>query len=150
MLTGENGLLNKATNAGEKTEMKNADEAMKLVATEWKIEKNTGKMTIDEFLTSKVPNELDAYEKISDNEYELEKDGYVLVIDADGNILDDMCYEKLLVCDICVVVTPEHIGKSTTNRIKQAFELGKPVYLWENGNMVEFTPNMLEERTLEK
>lgn len=65
-------------------------------------------------------------------------------------LLDDMCYEKLLVCDICVVVTPEHIGKSTTNRIKQAFEFGKPVYLWENGNMVEFTPNMLEERTLGK
>ena len=73
MLTGENGLLTKATNAEERTALKNADEAMKLVVAEWKIEKNVGKMTLEEFLNSKVSSELDAYEKISDNEYELEK-----------------------------------------------------------------------------
>jgi len=40
-----------------------------------------------------------------------------------------MCYEKLLVCDFCVVVTPEHIGKSTSNRIRQAISMNKPVYV---------------------
>ena len=54
------------------------------------------------------------------------------------DLLDDMCYEKLLVCDICVIVTPDHIGKSTQNRIKQAVEFGKPVYVWENNGLKEF------------
>lgn len=46
-----------------------------------------------------------------------------------------MCYEKLLVCDFCVVVTPEHIGKSTSNRIRQAISMNKPVYVWENDGL---------------
>lgn len=72
-------------------------------------------------------------------EIELTKMGYICFTPAIYNfdvynkisdLLDDMCYEKLLVCDICVVVTPDHIGKSTLNRIKQALDLGKPVYIW--------------------
>lgn len=54
------------------------------------------------------------------------------------NMLDDMCYWKLLFCDFIVIVTPEHIGKSTSNRIKQAIELNKPVYVLENGELKEF------------
>lgn len=92
-------------------------------------------------------------------EEELTKAGYICftpvfydlnIYNQMPDLLDDMCYEKLLVCDLCVVVTPEHIGKSTTNRINQAFALGKPVYLWENEHMVEFTPNMLDERVRKK
>ena len=45
------------------------------------------------------------------------------------DLLDDMCYEKLKVCDIAVVVTPDHIGKSTSTRIKQCKELNKPCYV---------------------
>lgn len=73
-------------------------------------------------------------------ERELTKRGYICFAPAIYNLeiynqhaelLDDMCYQKLLVCDICVVVTPEHIGKSTTKRIQQATEFGKPVYFWD-------------------
>lgn len=56
-----------------------------------------------------------------------------------SDLLDDMCYEKLLVCDICVIVTPEHIGKSTQNRIKQAKEMNKPVYILENDELKLFS-----------
>lgn len=55
-----------------------------------------------------------------------------------GNMIDDMCYEKLLACDCIVVVIPERIGKSTGNRIKQARELGKEVYVIKNEEIVEF------------
>lgn len=77
-------------------------------------------------------------------EKELTKAGYICFVPAiyDFNVykqypdlLDDMCYEKLLVCDFCVVVTPEHIGQSTTNRILQAIHLGKPVYVWKNNGI---------------
>lgn len=49
------------------------------------------------------------------------------------NMLDDMCYQKLLLCDFLVIVTPEHIGKSTSNRIRQAKDFGKDVYVLNNG-----------------
>lgn len=47
------------------------------------------------------------------------------------DLLNEMCYQKLLYCDFCIIVTPDHIGKSTTKRILQAHELSKPVYAWE-------------------
>lgn len=55
------------------------------------------------------------------------------------NMLDDMCYEKLSVySDFLVIVTPEHIGKSTSLRIRQAREMNKPVYVIKDGELVPF------------
>lgn len=77
-------------------------------------------------------------------ETELTKAGYICfapviysldIYNQYPDLLDDMCYEKLLVCDFCVVVTPEHIGKSTVNRIRQAISLEKPIYVWENNGL---------------
>lgn len=79
-------------------------------------------------------------------EIELTKQGYICFAPAIycfetykqyPDLLDDMCYEKLLVCDLCVVVTPEHIGKSTSNRIRQAISMNKPVYVWENDGLTK-------------
>lgn len=67
--------------------------------------------------------------------YNLEK---YLSFGESPNMIDDMCYQKLLLCDFLVIVTPEHIGKSTAMRIEQARELSKPVYVFENGNLKEF------------
>lgn len=83
-------------------------------------------------------------------ERELTKAGYICfapaIYDFDvykqyPDLLDDMCYEKLLVCDLCVVVTPEHIGKSTTNRINQAISLNKPVYIWMDDKLMPYVSN---------
>ena len=41
----------------------------------------------------------------------------------------------MLVCDFCVVVTPEYIGKSTSNRIRQAISMNKPVYVWKDNGL---------------
>lgn len=80
-------------------------------------------------------------------EIELTKMGYICfapaIYDFDvynkiPDLLDDMCYEKLLICDICVLVTPDHIGKSTSNRIKQALDLGKPVYIWVDNTLKKY------------
>lgn len=85
-------------------------------------------------------------------ETELTKKGYICfapviysldVYNQYPDLLDDMCYEKLLVCDFCVLVTPEHIGKSTRNRIKQAVRLGKPVYVYEDGELKDFDVSSL-------
>lgn len=80
-------------------------------------------------------------------EQELTKQGYICFAPAIYNfdiylqhkdMLNDMCYQKLLMCDLCVIVTPEHIGESTTNRIKQAKELNIPIYLWYE-KLVEYS-----------
>jgi hypothetical protein len=51
-------------------------------------------------------------------------------------MLDDMCYEKLLISDIICIVS--HIGDSTINRINQARELGKEVMMWNGSMMIKF------------
>ncbi len=51
---------------------------------------------------------------------------------------NDMCYEKLLVCDIVCIVTPKHIGESTRNRINQARTLGKEVWFFDGDIVREF------------
>lgn len=85
-----------------------------------------------------------------DVEMALTKDGFIcfapVIYDFDvyqkfPEMLNNMCYEKLLVCDFCVLVTPEHIGRSTTDRILQAIDLGKPVYVWYNGAMATMISN---------
>lgn len=67
---------------------------------------------------------------------------------AHKDVLNDMCYEKLKICDLCVLVTPEHVGKSTSNRIRQAFEMGKPVYIWDN--KTKYFGELLDEKKLQE
>lgn len=45
-------------------------------------------------------------------------------------LLDDMCHEKLLICDIFVIATPWHIGQSTTKRIQECKELNIPIMVY--------------------
>lgn len=80
-------------------------------------------------------------------ETELTKAGYICfapviynknVAEKYMDTLSDMCYAKLLMCDLCVIATPDHISESTKNRIKQARYLNKPVYVLENGLLKEF------------
>lgn len=52
-----------------------------------------------------------------------------------ADMLDEMCYQKLLMCDFCVLATPEHVGKSTSLRIRQAREMGKEIYVFEDDSL---------------
>lgn len=64
------------------------------------------------------------------------------------NMLDDMCYEKLQMCDFLVIVTPEHIGKSTSLRIQQARAMRKPVYVINNGELIPFDSNGIRAKII--
>lgn len=86
-------------------------------------------------------------------ELELTKKGYIcfapVIYDLDvynqyKDMIDDMCYFKLLNCDMLVVVTPEHIGKQTKDRIKQAQGLNIPVYLWINKELVPYIETTID------
>ena len=64
------------------------------------------------------------------------------------DLIDDMCKEKLLLCDICVIVTPEKIGESTKQMIQQAIELGKPVYKFTRGILQLFQEEELDSTVI--
>ena len=59
-------------------------------------------------------------------------------------LIDDMCKEKLLLCDICVIVTPEKIGESTKQMIQLAINLGKTVYEFSCGVLQLFQVERLD------
>lgn len=59
------------------------------------------------------------------------------------DMLTEMCESKCAVCDMCVIVTPKHIGPATAKRIAQARDMGKPVYVFdtnEPGYLREYKP----------
>ena len=63
-------------------------------------------------------------------------------------LLDDMCKEKLLLCDICVIVTPEKIGDNTKKMIQLAIDLGKTVYEFSRGVLQLFQIERLNEEPI--
>lgn len=66
------------------------------------------------------------------------------------NMLDEMCSQKLELCDFLVIVTPEHVGKSTSLRIKQAKAVGKPVYVLQEGQLLPFRQEGEDQDELQK
>lgn len=54
------------------------------------------------------------------------------------DMINKMCFEKLMVSDICVLVTPEHVGKRTTETIKTAQKLEIPVYTLNGDTLVPY------------
>ena len=89
-LTGENGLFTRAKEASEKTTIRSAEEEINIVLNEWQIEKATGSLTLEEFLDKKIQSgEIDGKEVVGDT-IEIEKNGYIAVIDKEGNIIEEI------------------------------------------------------------
>ena len=88
-LTGENGILTKATSSKESTTQGNANDRIKLISNEWLIEKNTGTRDIETFLEDKViSNEIDSWTDNQDGTYDIEVDGYYGTINEDGKVIE--------------------------------------------------------------
>ncbi len=54
------------------------------------------------------------------------------------DLVDDMCYDKLVFSDIVCLVTPEHFGESTIERIKQAKNLKKEILVFDGKKSFEY------------
>ncbi len=50
----------------------------------------------------------------------------------------DMCYDKLVFSDIVCLVTPEHFGESTIERIKKAKNLKKEILVFDGKKSFEY------------
>lgn len=63
--------------------------------------------------------------------------------------LNDMCYSKLLMADIVVLVGgPVNVGRSTSHRLGQAFTTDKPVFLWRDNKLYSKIGSFSELRAL--
>lgn len=83
-LSGENGILTKAGEAKIVNAEKSAKEAVELILNEWQIEKYTGSQTLEQFLNSKVPDNLDGVSGIGP--FDVEKDGYIVTVSQEGEL----------------------------------------------------------------
>lgn len=90
------------------------------------------------------------YELFKNAEEYFTKMGYIVFkpvfynLDSKNGIIDmlnDMCYEKLLFSDIICIVTPEHIGESTRNRIRQSYELNKKIIVFDGTDVKDYVQN---------
>ena len=84
-------LFGQATNAKEQTAIAKAEEEIKLVLNEWKIEQATNNnIKIENFLNTKAneSKEIDSFEKTEDEKYNIYKDQYVVVINSEGDIIE--------------------------------------------------------------
>ena len=80
----QNRLFGRAEEAKEKNNKAQVDEQIKLAILDWQAEKTAGNKNIIEYLEeSKV---IDNYKDLEDETYQLEKDGYVIIIDKNGEI----------------------------------------------------------------
>ena len=86
-LTGENGILTRATNAKNKTKEAEADEIFKLIANEWKIEKAKG-TSLEAFLEEKE-EEYGIETPTADGDgYIIEYNGEKIKIDVNGTLTE--------------------------------------------------------------
>ena len=91
MVMGENGIFGKANNAKNKTELADAKEKFTLLLCEWKMEHSTSNKVLEDFLKEKVEDEtIEEYKKIDNENYEIYINGYVGVIDGEGNVVEEM------------------------------------------------------------
>ena len=85
------GLFGKAKEAQNKSEIETVKEKMTLLLNEWQIDHVTSSKTLETFLREKVTDKsIEDYKKLDNDNYEVYIDGYVSVIDGEGNIIEKM------------------------------------------------------------
>lgn len=112
-LTGDNGILTRATGSKVQNEKAEADDRIKLVISDWKIEKYAGDKTIVQFLEDvKAKGEIDDWTDNEDGTYNIEINGYVATIDDDGDIMEETAKvgPRPQVSDIKVVLASSGSG----------------------------------------
>lgn len=93
-LTNDNGLFARVKEAKQKVQKEKAEEEINILLNEWQIEKTKGTKTIEEFLDMKINNrEIDGKNIDEEtNKIEIERNGYVVVVDKEGNILQHIVW----------------------------------------------------------
>ena len=85
------GIFGKAKDAQTKSALAEAKEKMTLLLNEWQMDHVTSTKTLETFLQEKVTDKtIEEYKKLDNENYEVYINGYVGVIDGEGNIVEEM------------------------------------------------------------
>ena len=85
------GIFGKAKDAQTKSALAEAKEKMTLLLNEWQMDHVTSTKTLETFLQEKVKDKtIEEYKKLDNGNYEVYINGYVGVIDGEGNIVEEM------------------------------------------------------------
>ena len=85
------GIFQKAKDAQTKSDLAEAKEKMTLLLNEWQMDHVTSTKTLETFLQEKVTDKtIEEYKKLDNGNYEVYINGYVGVIDGEGNIVEEM------------------------------------------------------------
>ena len=85
------GIFAKAKDAQSKSALADAKEKMTLLLNEWQMDHVTSTKTLETFLQEKVTDKtIEEYKKLDNGNYEVYINGYVGVIDGEGNIVEEM------------------------------------------------------------
>lgn len=61
-------------------------------------------------------------------------------------LVDEMCYDKLVFSDIICLVTPEHFGESTIKRINQAKKLKKELLIFDGEKSFKYNDILFKNK----
>ena len=85
------GIFAKAKDAQSKSALADAKEKMTLLLNEWQMDHVISTKTLEKFLQEKVTDKtIEEYKKLDNGNYEVYINGYVGVIDGEGNIVEEM------------------------------------------------------------
>ena len=85
------GIFGKAKDAQSKSALAEAKEKMTLLLNEWQMDHVTSTKTLNDFLQEKYKDgTISQFYQLDNGNYELEINGYVGVIDEEGNIVEEM------------------------------------------------------------
>ncbi len=90
------GLFGKAKEAKEKSEMADAKEKILLFLDEWHISNTSKEISLKNFLNENIPNdEIDSFETKDNKTYKISKNKYYLLVDSNGNIIEDIQKDEI-------------------------------------------------------
>ena len=85
-LSGENGILQRSTDAKRETEKEDARDRITMTLAELQMERYTGTQSMEDFLNSKFDSVVDN----GDGTYTVTLDGYEAIIDSNGDLVGDI------------------------------------------------------------
>ena len=94
-LTGPNGLLNRAVEAREKTSESAAKEAINLALGDWRVENIISGAGLYDYLSGKQDEYGMTLTQNGDGTITIEKDGYSMIVDDQGNVIGDIAKAQI-------------------------------------------------------
>lgn len=138
LVLGDNGIIERAQQALEKTEEAEAREKVELTISEYPLVST--EQSFEDFLKSKVPSIFDEVKKNEDGNFEIKKGKYTITVDGQGNIKEVVKTGPTIHVDNVKVVSNR--DGSGDNLEKQSVEKGGTLYINFESSVLDGTTSV--------